>query len=88
MEERKQSRYGHAATESGARFVPVVFSAQGAWGERWMNELYLPWLQDEMTRVEESSYPWENEWTVHRQAREIATLIGSRCEITRGRTAE
>ena len=81
MEERKQSKYGDAATESGARFVPVVFSAQGAWGERWTNEPHLRWLQDEMKRVEESSDPWENEWTVHRQAREIATLIG--CEIAR-----
>jgi hypothetical protein len=80
-EEKKQEKYGDAAKRRGAHFVPAVFSAQGGWGERWTKELYLPWLDDEIERVKLSPDPWENEWSVHRRVREMATLLG--CEIAR-----
>jgi len=50
--------------------------------------LLNPWKQHRLAEVRLSDDPWENEWTEHREARQIAFILG--CEIARqnGRMVE
>ena len=66
----------------------MVFGSDGSFGELFINKLLKPWETRRLAEVNLSEGPWENEWTVHREARQIALTLG--CEIARqnGRMVE
>lgn len=87
-EERKLKDYKSTAEAAGLEFLPLVFGSDGSFGELFINKLLKPWEQRRLAEVNLSEDPWENEWTVHREARQIALTLG--CEIARqnGRMVE
>ena len=87
-EERKLKNYKSTAEAAGLEFLPLVFGSGGSFGELFINKLLKPWEQRRLAEVRLSEDPWENEWTVHREARQIALTLG--CEIARqnGRMVE
>ena len=87
-EERKLKDYKSTAEAAGLEFLPLVFGSDGSFGELFINKLLKPWETRRLAEVNLSEDPWENEWTVHREARQIALTLG--CEIARqnGRMVE
>ena len=86
--ERKLQKYGPTAEAAGLDFLPIVFGSDGSFGRHFVQMLLNPWKQRRLSEVRLSDDPWENEWTVHREARQIAFILG--CEIARqnGRMVE
>ena len=87
-EEKKLKHYKNTAEAAGLEFLPLVFGSDGSFGELFVSKLLNPWKQRRLAEVLHSPDPWENEWTVHREAKQIALTIG--CEIARqnGRMVE